>query len=114
MFETNKLKQLFNKVHEKFLKAINHMEFHPKLGNKKKGTSYRLHRHSAKDRDASMAHQMRYLSPDDIEMLRQGNEIIQKRYLKVNNTKALNKEIWFGHLDFRLGNIQKCMLHYVH
>ena len=34
-----------------------------------------------------MAHQMKYLSPDDIEMLRQGNEIIQKRYLKVNNTK---------------------------
>ena len=27
MFETNKLKQLFNKVHEKFLKTIDHMEF---------------------------------------------------------------------------------------
>ena len=38
MFETNKLKQLFNKVHEKFLKAINHMEFHPTLGKEKKGT----------------------------------------------------------------------------
>ena len=87
MFETNKLKQLFNKVHEKFLKAIDHMEFHPMLGKEKKGTSYKLHRCSAKDRDASMAHQMRYLSPDDIDMLKQGNEIIQKRYLKVNNTK---------------------------
>ena len=87
MFETNKLKQLFNKVHEKFLKAINHMEFHPMLGKEKKGTSYRLHKHNAKDREASMAHQMRYLSPDDIEMLKQGNKIIQKRYLKVNNTK---------------------------
>ena len=38
----------------KFLKAIDHMEFHPTLGKEKKGTSYRLHRHSAKDRDASM------------------------------------------------------------
>ena len=37
MFETNKLKQLFNKVHEKFLKAIDHMEFHPTLGKEKKG-----------------------------------------------------------------------------
>ena len=54
------------------------MEFHPTLGKEKKGTSYRLHRCSAKDRDASMAHQLRYLSPDDVEMLRQGNEIIQK------------------------------------
>ena len=91
MFETNKLKQLFNKVHEKFLKAIDHMECHPTLRKEKKGTSYRLHRCSAKDRDASMAHQMRYQSPDDIEMLRQGNEIIQKRYLKLNNTKHRTK-----------------------
>ena len=87
MYETNKLKQLFNKIHEKFLKAIDHMEFHPTLGKEKKGTSYRLHKHNAKDRDASMSHQMKYLSPDDIEMLRQGNEIIQKKYLKVNNTR---------------------------
>ena len=50
MFETNKLKQLFNKVHEKFLKAIDHMEFHPTLEKEKKGPSYRLHRCSAKDK----------------------------------------------------------------
>ena len=101
MFETNKLKQLFNKVHEKFLKAIDHMEFHPTLGKEKKGTSYRLHRCNAKDRDASMAHQMRCLSPDDIEMLRQGNEIIQKRYLKSNNTKHRTKR--FGLATWNLG-----------
>ena len=101
VFETNKLKQLFNKIYEKFLKAIDHMEFHPTLGKEKKGTSYRLHRHSAKDRDASMAHQMRYLSSDDIEMLRQGNEIIQKRYLKLNNTKHRTKR--FGLATWILG-----------
>ena len=67
VFEADKLEQLFDKIFEKFLKAIDHMEFHPTLGKEKKGTSYRLHRHSAKDREASMAHQMRYLSPDDIE-----------------------------------------------
>ena len=77
------------------------MEFHPTLGKEKKGTSYRLHRCSAKDRDASMAHQMRYLSPDDIEMLRQGNEIIQKRYLKLNNTKHRTKR--FGLATWILG-----------
>ena len=112
VYETNKLRQLFNKIHEKSLKAINHMEFHPTLGKEKKGTSYKLHKCSTEDRDASMAHQMKYLSPDDTEMLRQGNKIIQKRYLKVN--KALNKEIWFGYLAFRLGNIQECMLYHVH
>ena len=77
------------------------MEFHPTLGKEKKGTSYRSHRHSIEERDASMAHQMKYLSPDDIEMLRQGNKIIQKRYLKVNNTKHQTKR--FGLATWILG-----------
>ena len=73
------------------MKAINHIGFHPTLGKEKKGTSYKLHKCDVEGMDASMAHQMKYLSPDDIEMLRQGNEIIQKRYLSVNNTKHLTK-----------------------
>ena len=102
IYETNKLRELFNRIHEKFLKAIDHMEFHPTLGKEKKGTSYKLHKHSAEDRDASMAHQMKYLSPDDIEMLRQGNEIIQKRYLNVNNTKHKQRDlVWL--LGFWVG-----------
>ena len=36
VFETNKLKQLFNKIHKEILKAINHMEFHPTLGERKR------------------------------------------------------------------------------
>ena len=83
------------------MKAIDHMEFHPTLGKEKKGTSYRVHKCDANDREASMAHQMRYLSPDDIEMLKQGNEIIQKRYLKVNNTKHQTKR--FGLATWILG-----------
>ena len=82
---------MFSKVHEKFLKAMDHTEFHPTLGKENKGTSYRLHKCNAKDRKASIAHQMRYLSPDDIEMLKQVNKIIQKRYLEVNNTKHQTK-----------------------
>ena len=101
MFEADKLEQLFDKIFEKFLKAIDHMEFHPTLGKEKKGTSYRLHRRSTKDRKASMAHQIRYLSPDDIEVLRQGDEIIQKRYLKLNNTKHRTKR--FGLATWILG-----------
>ena len=91
VFETNKLRQLFNRIFEKFLKAIDHMEFHPTLGKEKKGTSYRLHKRSAKDREASIIHQMKYLSPDDMKMLRQGNEIIQKKCLKANSTRHRTK-----------------------
>ena len=52
--------------------------------------------HNAKDREASMAHQMRYLSPDDIEMLKQGNEIIQKEISEGKQHKALEKRdlVW--------------------
>ena len=48
-----------------------------------------------------MIHQMKYLSPDDIKMLRQGNEIIQKKYLKINGTKHRTKR--FGLATWLLG-----------
>ena len=44
---------------------------------------------------------MSYLSPDVIQMLKQGNEIIQKRYLKVKNTKHRTKR--FGLATWILG-----------
>ena len=99
--ETNKLRELFNGIHEKFLKAIDHMEFHPTLGKEKKGTSFKLHKHSLEDIDASMAHQWKYLSPDDIKMLKKGNEMIQKRYLGLNDTKHRAKR--FGLATWILG-----------
>ena len=92
---------MFNGIHEKFLKAIDHMEFHPTLGKEKKATSFKLHKHDVENMDDSMAYQMKYLSPDDIEMLRQGNEIIQKRYLSVSNTKHQTKT--FGLATWILG-----------
>ena len=101
IYKTNKLRELFNGIHEKFLKAIDHMEFHPTLGKEKKGTSFKLHKHSTEDIDASMAHQLKYLSPDDIEMLKQGNEMIQKKYLGLNNTKCRAKR--FGLATWILG-----------
>ena len=87
MYETNKLRELFNKIHEKFLKLIDHMEFHPTLGKEKKGTSFKLCKCSTEDIDASLVNQLKYVTPDDVKMLRQGNEIIQKRYLGLNDTK---------------------------
>ena len=48
------------------MKAIDHMEFHPTLGKEKKGTSFKLQKHNVKNLDASMAHQLKYLSPDNI------------------------------------------------
>ena len=38
-----------------------------------------------------MIHQLKYLSPDDVRMLEQGNKIIQKKYLKTNSTRHRTK-----------------------
>ena len=95
------LRELFNRIHEKFLKAIDHMEFHPTLGKEKKGTSFKLHKCNRKIWMPVWLIKMKYLSPDDIEMLRQGNKIIQKRYLNVNNTKHQTKR--FGLATWILG-----------
>ena len=48
-----------------------------------------------------MAYQLKYLSPDDIKMLTQGNEMIQKEYLGLNNTKHRVKR--FGLATWILG-----------
>ena len=105
IYETNMLRELFNGIHEKFLKAIDHMEFHPTLGKEKKGTSYKLHKCSTENRNASMADQMKYLSPDGIEMLRQKKQNNPEKIFECEQHEVLNKDIWFGYLDFGLGNI---------
>ena len=77
------------------------MEFHSTLGKEKKGTSFKLHKCSTEDIDASMAHQLKYLGPDNIKMLKQRNKMIQKKYLGLNNTKHRTKR--FGSATWILG-----------
>ena len=86
------------------------MEFHPTLGKEKKGTSYKLHKHSTEDRDASMAHQMKYLSPDDIEMLRQGNKIIQKRYLNVTYGHVHTNRLVINELNIKVTTLNETIM----
>ena len=67
--ETRKLCQLFNGVYSKFLQAIDHMEYHPTLGKEKKGSSVRLRKRNTEGIEPSLAHQLKYLTKDDVEML---------------------------------------------
>ena len=80
--ETKKLYQLFNGVYSKFLQAIDHMEYHPTLGKEKKGSSVRLRKRDTEGIEPSLAHQLKYLTEDDVEMLQQGNGILQRQLLK--------------------------------
>ena len=62
------------------------MEYHPTLGKVKKGSSVRLKRRNVERVKSSLAWQLKYLTRDDVEMLQQGNEILQKQLLKSNQT----------------------------
>ena len=92
---------LFNGVYSKFLQAIDHMEYHPTLGKEKKGSSVRLWKRSPESIKASLARQLKYLTRDDIEMLQQGNEILQKQLLKNNYVQHGQK--CFGLVSWILG-----------
>ena len=99
--ETRKLRQMFNGVYSKFLQAIDHMEYHPTLGKEKKGSSVRLQKRSMGQVSPSLTQQLKYLSRDDIEMLQQGNEVLQKQFLKNNETRHRQKR--FGLVSWILG-----------
>ena len=53
--ETRNLKELFKEIYSKFLKAIDHMEYHPSLGKEKKGASFKLHRKRSEGIDPRLA-----------------------------------------------------------
>ena len=92
---------MFRGIYTKFLQAIDHTEYHPTLGKEKKGASTQLRKRSMDSVDPRLARQLRYLSRDDVEMLRQGNELLQKQYLRVNQTKSHVKR--FGLVSWILG-----------
>ena len=99
--ETRKLCQLFNGVYSKFLQAIDHMEYHPTLGKEKKGSSVRLRKRNTEGIEPSLAHQLKYLTKDNVEMLQQGNEILLKQLMKSKNTHHRQKH--FGLVSWILG-----------
>ena len=77
------------------------MEYHPTLGKEKKGSSVRLRKRNVEKLESSLAQQLKYLTKDDVEMLQQGNEILQKQLLKSNQTHHWQKQ--FGLVSWILG-----------
>ena len=77
------------------------MEYHPTLGKEKKGSSVRLRKRNTEGIEPSLARQLKYLTKDNIEMLQQGNEILQKQLMKSKNTHHRQKH--FGLVSWILG-----------
>ena len=70
--EAFKLDSMYKSAHEKFLRAIDHMEFHPTLGRPKEKPEVRLKRQAQKgSRRIQMLKQIKKMTRQDIEMVRE-------------------------------------------
>ena len=72
--EALKVNTIYRSIHQKFLRAIDHMEFHPTLGKPKTGLEVRLKRSSQKSKESKFKGYRTYmedLTDEGVRMLNQ-------------------------------------------
>ena len=92
--EALKINAIYRSTHQKFLRAIDHMEFHPTLGRSKTSLGVRLRRGSQRNErtgTTGYASQMRDLTGADIRMLRQVVQLLATQYLN-KTTKPIRRK----------------------
>ena len=103
--EATKINQIYLETYRKFLRAIDHMEFHPTLGRAKTGSTIRLKRQpKSKDKTIKASqyiNQMEGLTKEDKLMLRQADELIETKFLNKTTKKRRNKR--FGLAGWIMG-----------
>ena len=103
--EATKINQIYLETYKKFLRAIDHMEFHPTLGKAKTGSTIRLKRQpKGKDKTIKASqyiNQMEGLTKEDKLMLRQADELIETKFLNKTTKKKRNKR--FGLAGWIMG-----------
>ena len=103
--EATKINQIYRETYKKFLRAIDHMEYHPTLGRAKTGSTIRLKRQpKGKDktiRASQYINQMESLTKEDKLMLRQADELIKNIFLNKTTKKGRNKR--FGLAGWIMG-----------
>ena len=100
--EANKVHQIYLETYRKFLRAIDHMEFHPTLDRSKTESSTRNRRQPLdKDQTETTCHytsQRGGLTEEDILMLKQADELIKTKFLnyttKHKRTKRFELAGW--------------------
>ena len=83
--EADKVHQIYLETYRKFLRAIDHMEFHPTLGQSKTESSTRnrrrLHDKEQTKTTSQYTSQRGGLTEEDILMLKQADELIKTKFL---------------------------------
>ena len=81
--EALKVNAIYRSTHQKFLRAIDHMEFHPTLGRPKTGPGVRFRRGSQSNERAKAKdyiERIKGLTDEDIKMLRQVVQLLDTQY----------------------------------
>ena len=103
--EANKVNQIYQETYRKFLRAIDHMEFHPTLGRTKTESTIRLRRQpNGKDQTkptSQYTNQRGGLTKEDILMLKQADELIKTKFLNQTTKSKRNKR--FGLAGWIMG-----------
>ena len=103
--EAAKINQIYLETYRKFLRAIDHMEFHPTLGRTKTESTIRLKRQpNGKDQTekaSQYTNQMEGLTKEDKLMLKQADELIETKFLNKTTKKKRNKR--FGLAGWIMG-----------
>ena len=80
-----KLDSMHKSAHEKFLRAIDHMEFHPTLGRPKEKPEVRLKRQAQKgSRCIQTLKQIKKMTKQDIEMVSEMDKWLSVQYNQTN------------------------------
>ena len=103
--EAVKINQIYLETYRKFLRAIDHMEFHPTLGRTKTESTIRLKRqpHGSNQTEGASQYtnQMEGLTKEDKLMLKQADKLIETKFLNKTIKKRRNKR--FGLAGWIMG-----------
>ena len=102
--EALKVNTIYRSTHQKFLRALDHMEFHSTLGKPKTGPEVRLKRSSQKSKEVkskSYEVYMKDLTDEDVRMLNQGAQLLDIHYL--NRTIKVVRRKRFGLASWAMG-----------
>ena len=102
--EALKINDIYRSTHQKFLRAINHVEFHPTLGRPKTGPGVRLKRRLQGNKRAGAegyVGQVENLTDGDIRMLKKIVQLLDTQYL--NKTIKTGRGKRFGLASWVMG-----------
>ena len=99
--EAFKLNSMYRSIHEKFLRAIDHMEFHPTLGRPKEKPEVRLKRQTQRrSRQTQTLNQIKKMTKEDVEMIEKIDEWLSMQY---RQTSSPRRDKRFGLATWVLG-----------